>query len=137
MLSHAKRGLEAENHYKPEYVRELGQDTRELVWKCITAISRTGGLYVGTQSRFQIDSIVRPSTKTMFGGSHHQPDVAKREGKECKIRRQEIENTRTNWFEIFMKFIGKIMKLLYVKVHYHEIDVCHMSIGLRIIITNL
>jgi hypothetical protein len=48
----------------------------------------------------------------MFGSSHQQMDVAKREGKECKMRRQEVENTISARFERFMKSIWEIMKLL-------------------------
>lgn len=49
--------------------------------------------------------------KTMFRGSHQQPDVAKREGKECKMRRWEVEKLRLqepHGAKTYMKLIRKI-----------------------------
>ena len=51
------------------------------------------------------------------------------EGKECQMRRQEVKNMKGA--RIFMTWFGIFLKLLEVKVHYHEIEVCHMSCWFR------
>ena len=49
----------------------------------------------------------------------------KKQEKKCETRRRKIENTKIkNWLERFMKFLE-------VKVHYHEIEVHHMSSRFR------
>ena len=44
----------------------------------------------------------------------------KQEGKEYEMRKREVEDMTNAWF-------GRFMKLLEVKVHYHEIEVYHVS----------
>ena len=54
---------------------------------------------------------------------------AKRNGQKSRIRKPQST-------KILMKLVGKIHEVVGVKVHYHEIEVCHTSSRFRRI-TNL
>lgn len=75
-----KKALEAGNRYTnlirgPRHARELENHiTSKELESCMWAHR------VASKS----NSTVRPSTKTMFGGSQQQPDVAKQEDKVAK-----------------------------------------------------
>ena len=79
-------------------------------------------MYVGTQICFQIESIVKSTTKDVTNNRMLQNE----KGIECETRKREVENTKVGRF-------GRFMKLLEVKAHYHEFEVCHVSSWVRII----
>ncbi len=61
-------------------------------------------MYVGTQIRFQIDYIVKSSTKDVTNNRMLQNE----KGIECKTRKREVENTKVGRFGRFMKSVWKI-----------------------------
>ena len=94
-------------------LRELDQHTREL--ENYTTTRELGSCMWAHKFAFKLIILldqVRRLSPTIR--------CCKLRSKECETRRREVENTKTAWF-------GRFMKLLKVKVHYHEIQVCHMS----------
>ena len=66
----------------------------------------------------KFNSTLGPSTKTMFEGSNQQLNATKRENEKLRLMNHLVG--------IFMELVGRFIKLLEVKVHYHEIEVCHV-----------
>ena len=56
------------------------------------------------------------------------------QGKECRIIRQDVEKLRIRKPQVqkdLQNQLERFMKFLEVKVHYHEIEVCHLSSRFR------
>jgi hypothetical protein len=82
---------------------------------------------VGTQICFQIDSIVGPSTKILT----NYWMLWDKKAKNAKWGGEKLRVWDSLGLEDLWNWFGRFTKLLEVKVHYHEIEVCHMSSRFR------
>ena len=62
--------------------------------------------------------------------STKQRGTNERQGKECRITRRDVEKLTIRKPQVqkdLQNQLGRFMKFLEVKVHCHEIELCHLS----------